>query len=112
MKISVITMLRFHLFNLVEELSKFDNEISLHTPWRSEDAHKRFTFWTIKINELVLWRVDLYQSISYIERLNLAYLNHKLCIFKIYCSSDSTKYRQNYIMYISLLPNYRKSQEI
>ncbi len=28
MKISVITMLRFHLFNLVEELSKFDNEIS------------------------------------------------------------------------------------
>lgn len=68
MKISVITMLRFHLFNLVEELSKFDNEISLHTAWRSEDARKRFMFEKIKINGHWFFGGMIYINQNFIHR--------------------------------------------
>ena len=61
-------MLRFHLFNLVEELSKFDNEISLHTAWRSEDARKRFMFEKIKINGHWFFGGMIYINQNFIHR--------------------------------------------
>ena len=50
MKICIITMLRFHLFNQADELGKIrENDIELYTSWNARSAQKRFSLQHIKI---------------------------------------------------------------
>ena len=49
MKICIVTMLRFHLFNQADELGKIkDNNVELCTAWNANMANKKFSLSHIK----------------------------------------------------------------
>ena len=63
MKICIVTMLRFHLFNQADELGKIkDNNVELCTAWSANVASKKFSLSHIKINGYWIFGVFLYLS--------------------------------------------------
>ena len=63
MKICIVTMLRFHLFNQADELGKIkDNNVELCTAWNANVASKKFSLSHIKINGYWIFGMFLYLS--------------------------------------------------
>ncbi len=79
MKICIVTMLRFHLFNQADELGKIENnKVELHTAWNANIANKKFFLNHIKVNGYWIFGIFLYLSLhSYLlKRINYQFARY------------------------------------